>query len=180
MLLTRNISMGGIGSSAEVFNHKDDKRIVKIDIRPAQPFTVRPGMIVYIWMPGVSLASLFQSHPFTIVWWEKKNDNRKAESISLLVQVQSRFTRELLNLSHKAFTFITWVDGPYGIPVNLNPYKRVLMIATGIGIAAQISYIKELLDNHNESSLANRTIIVVWEVEEECKHAITILYLFGI
>jgi predicted ferric reductase len=164
VLLKRNISKSQIGCRAQI--RWIDEEADQIDIHLARPFTVRAGMTVYICIPGVSLLSVFQSHPFAIAWW-KNNEDGKASTISLLVQRRRGFTLKLLNLRGNQNTFLAWVDGPYGVPVNLDSYTRVLMIATGFGIAAQISYIKELLDDNDR--MANREIFVGWELREESK-----------
>ena len=38
------------------------------------------------------------------------------------------------------------IDGSYGGPIDTKPYTRVAMMATGAGIAAQLPYVKELLE----------------------------------
>lgn len=170
MLLSRNVSLERIGSRARVFRSRD-LQTAQVVISVTRPFVVRAGMTVYVWMP-VSLWSAFQSHPFAIVWWENNGDG-KATSITLLVQKRSGFTRRLLH--HQNTAFIAWVDGPYGIPMDLKPYNRILMVATGIGIAAQISYIKELLEINMRHSVIGRNIFVVWEVDDDSKWGLSFL-----
>ena len=63
----------------------------------------------------------------------------------------------------------TWIDGPYGIPRNLGDFGDVLIFANGIGIAAQVPYIKELLRDVHESRVRTRRITLVWQLEKESK-----------
>ncbi|KAE8407135.1 FAD-binding domain-containing protein [Aspergillus pseudonomiae] len=160
LLVLRNVTCHKCGSRASVIRGAD-LQTAQIDIPVNRPFTVRAGMTVYIWMPGVSLLSALYCHPFTIAWWEN-NDTGKATKITLLVNRRSGFTRNLIE--HRAKEFITWIDGPYGNFFDLRPYQRILMLASGVGITAQISYIRELLEANAHPT---RSIFVVWEVEEE-------------
>ncbi|KAE8423658.1 FAD-binding domain-containing protein [Aspergillus pseudocaelatus] len=160
LLVLRNVTREKCGSRASVIRGTDPQT-VQVDIPVNRPFTVRAGMTVYIWMPGVSIFSALYCHPFTIVWWEN-NDVGKATQISLLVNKRNGFTRNLIN--HHAKEFTTWIDGPYGNSFDLGPYQRVLMLASGIGITAQIPYIRELLEIDANPT---RSIFVVWEVEDE-------------
>ncbi|KAG2005323.1 hypothetical protein GB937_008866 [Aspergillus fischeri] len=115
-------------------------------------------MTVYIWMPGVSPFSMFYSHPFTVTWWEL-NEQGKATSISILVQKKDGFTRSLMD--HPGKEFLTWIDGPYGERIDLSLYNNVLLVASGMGITAQISYIRELLNQRP------KRIFVAWELDDE-------------
>jgi NAD(P)H-flavin reductase len=63
-------------------------------------------------------------------------------------------------IDHPSNVFLTWIDGPYGLSLNLASYNHVLMVATGIGIAAQISYVKELLEVKDEGPSDSRSIFV--------------------
>ncbi|KAL2810501.1 FAD-binding domain-containing protein [Aspergillus cavernicola] len=155
LLVIRNIAAGRFGSRAQVSRGGDSAQVV---IPVNRPFSVYAGMTVYIWMPGVSLLSMFCSHPFTVTWWEV-NKQGKATSISLLAQKRDTFTQKLIN--HQAKEFLTWIDGPYGEPINLSSYDNILLVASGIGITSQISYIRELLDHHPKH------IFVAWELDDK-------------
>ncbi|KAH8432446.1 NADPH oxidase family protein [Aspergillus melleus] len=154
-LLIRNVTFNQFGSRAKVFRAKDSAQII---VPVNRPFTVHAGMTVYVWMPGVSLLSAFQCHPFSIAWWEV-NDQGKASSISLLVQKKDGFTRRLIE--HQAKEFLTFLDGPYGEPIDLSSYSNILLVASGIGIAAQVPYIRELLSHRPKS------IFVAWELDDK-------------
>ncbi|PKX91411.1 ferric reductase family protein [Aspergillus novofumigatus IBT 16806] len=155
ILLVRNITLKQFGSRAQV--HRGDGW-AQVVIPVNRPFTVHAGMTVYIWMPGVSPFSMFYSHPFTVTWWEL-NKQGKATSISILVQKKDGFTQSLVD--HPGREFLTWIDGPYGERIDLSSYNNVLLVASGIGIAAQIPYIRELL-NHRP-----KRIFVAWELDDK-------------
>jgi predicted ferric reductase len=122
-------------------------------------------MVLYIWLPGVSAFSTFQSHPFSIAWWENNSDG-KATSVILLVRKQNGFSKRLIE--HQSESFLTWIDGPYGVSQKLDHYNRALLVATGIGIAAQLSYIRCMVETNIQRG-KRRDIYVAWEVDRECK-----------
>ncbi|KAL2808655.1 FAD-binding domain-containing protein [Aspergillus granulosus] len=155
LLLLRNVTHNRFGSRAQIRRGRGSQ-VAHVIIPINRPFEPYAGMTVYIWMPGVSPFSIFYTHPFSIVWWET-NEQGKATSVSLLIERKDGFTKSLLN--HQAGEFLTWIDGPYGQQTDLTRYNNILMISSGIGIAAQIPYIRELLN------LQPKQIYVVWEVE---------------
>ncbi|KAL4925813.1 uncharacterized protein BDV17DRAFT_299984 [Aspergillus undulatus] len=161
LLVARNVTSRQFGSRARAHKTGEGTAVVVIPVN--RPFTVRAGMIFYIWMPGVSCLSAFSSHPFMIAWWETNRDG-KATSISLLIERKTGFTRHLVDqLSrNRDQQYITWIDGPYGGELfNLTVYDQALLFASGIGIASQIPYIREFLELNPEE------IFVVWEVDNE-------------
>ena len=60
-----------------------------------------------------------------------------------------------------------WVDGPYGKNGNVRDFGSVLMFASGIGIAAQVPYIKELLKDFREGRVRTKSIVLVWQLNKE-------------
>ncbi|EED21204.1 hypothetical protein TSTA_084350 [Talaromyces stipitatus ATCC 10500] len=158
----RNVSASRIGCRAEILRSRD-KSAAQIMILLNRPFKVRAGMSLHIWIPGLGIRSFFGSHSFPIAWWENDMQGR-AKVISLLVKPKSGFTKRLLySKPHQLRTFI---EGPYGVPIDFLGYDRILMVATGIGIAAQLSYLKELVGMKDEKR-STRTLYVVWQVDDE-------------
>jgi predicted ferric reductase len=169
-------------STAEVIKHEG---AVELVISPARPWKVLPGQYVYISAPAVRIRSFadpftmvrsfMEAHPFTVIWWEEGTDG-KAEQFSVLVKAESGFTKALAETTHRQLRLC--IDGPYGVSRNFDKYNSIhnsiLMIATGVGIAAHIPYVKHLIDSFpsvelNKDQEPRRRIYIVWEVEEECK-----------
>jgi len=48
-------------------------------------------------------------------------------------------------------------------------YGNVLMFASGIGIAAQVPYIKEVLRAFRESKARIKSILLIWQLDKESK-----------
>ncbi|KAG0642728.1 hypothetical protein HOY80DRAFT_1103328, partial [Tuber brumale] len=82
-----------------------------------------------------------------------------------LIQPRKGFTRSLLTLT-KSRAFI---EGPYGDEKNLGQYGTIVMLATGIGIAAHLPYLKRLLEEYRKCKILTQRISVHWEMERECK-----------
>jgi predicted ferric reductase len=138
---------------------------VTLQVSNIQPFKVRAGQFFQLRMPGVSVWSLFQNHPFAVAWWDE-DENGCATSLFFLVQVRSGFTAKLLQNASSNAAHLTWVDGPYGVPLDLRGYGCTLMFASGIGIAAQISYVKEILKQRGQWQSSVRNITLAWEIED--------------
>lgn len=141
--------------------------ILRIQLQVPRPWKVRAGQYVYIWMPGVGFGAMFQSHPFMISWWDHDVDGN-ATNIYLLVKPKSGFTHQLLQ--HVGGTKLrAWIDGPYGKAVEADGHGTVVMFATGIGIAAQVPHIKEILKSYHNYRARTKRVLLIWQMEKECK-----------
>ncbi len=57
------------------------------------------------------------------------------------------------------------VSGPHGTGISVGDYGKVLMIATGFGIAAQLPYLKELVRGFNNYQVRTREIRLIWQLQ---------------
>ncbi|KAG0156274.1 hypothetical protein PDIDSM_3451 [Penicillium digitatum] len=145
--------------------------VARITLSLPRPWTVRAGQRINLGVPSVGLFYLFQSHPFTISWWES-DINGRAVSISILLRPRSGFTRRLFDRIEPNRDCGAWIDGPFG-PSSVNwrlnskvgDYGHTFLVATGIGIAAQLPYIKELLDGHEKAQICTQRISLVWQLD---------------
>ena len=128
---------------------------------------VHAGQYVYLWIPGVSFWSFSQSHPFMVTWWseDQHGDNKQ---IALLLKIKDGFTKELAK-NAKAASLFTLVDGPYGTSSDLGNYTNILLLATGIGIATQVPYVKEVIENYKKCIGQTRKISLIWQLDKESK-----------
>ncbi|CAG8133864.1 unnamed protein product [Penicillium nalgiovense] len=132
---------------------------------------VRAGQRINLGVPSVGIFYIFQSHPFAISWWES-DVNGRAVSISILLRPRSGFTKRLFDRIKPNRDYGAWIDGPFGpssvswrLSCNVGDYGHTFMIATGIGIAAQLPYIKELLDGHEKAQVRTQRISLVWQLD---------------
>ena len=61
-------------------------------------------------------------------------------------------------------------SGPHGVSIPVGEYGKVLMIAAGSGIVAQLPYLKELVCGFNNFQVRTREIRLVWQLQSvgEC------------
>ncbi|KAL6714261.1 hypothetical protein ACLMJK_007684 [Lecanora helva] len=161
-LILRNVIWGQPYTTAKVTQVRDS---VRIQVIVPRPWKVRAGEYLYIWMPGVSIWSIFQSHPFMVTWWDNDVDG-KSTNIYLLIKPASGFTQKLVQYTGNC-VFRSWIDGPYGQPSNVGDYGNILMFASGIGITAQIPHLKELLRGYRNYRVRTRNILLVWQLDKE-------------
>ena len=161
-VIWRNVVWSKPYPATQIIQVKD---AVRLRITLPRPWQIRAGEFIYIWMPGVSFWSSFQSHPFMISWWDRNADG-EGVNIYLLLKPRSGFTQRLLQHAGPK-RLLTWVDGPYGRTHNVGDYGTVLMFATGIGIAAQVPYIKQLLKGFQEFRVRTKAILLIWRLDKE-------------
>jgi len=100
-----------------------------------------------------------------ITWWDE--DSRGyAHSINVLFKPRMGFTNHLIHRPDWDRCFPTWIDGPYGTPAELGDYGTVVMLATDIGIAAQIPHMKELLRDLVNRRIRTRRIALYWQLKD--------------
>lgn len=137
---------------------------VLLSFTPTRPWKVRPGQYVYLRIPAVRLLSFAESHPLNILWWEENTTDRKASRITVLAKVESGFTRRLESCPYNSLRIL--LDGPYGKPKDTDHYDSFVFVATGIGISAQLAYIKELI-TRKDRGYCLRRVCLVWQVDQQ-------------
>lgn len=168
-IIYRNVAFGRSSVRMTLQRHGD---AAKVTLRLPRPWKARAGERLILGVPRIGLFYLFQSHPFTIAWWEE-NDTGKTTSVSLLLRPQNGFTRKLCDRVEPNQEYVAWIDGPFG-PSSVHPlglsseigdYGHVLLVATGIGIATQLPYIKEILNGHRIARVRTQKISLVWQLD---------------
>ncbi|KAE8397426.1 hypothetical protein BDV37DRAFT_276930 [Aspergillus pseudonomiae] len=171
-LIFRNLVIGK--KCTKLTLHTFGENIARLTLTLPRPWAVQAGERVELSAPSIEISYLAQSHPFTICWWED-NDTGEAVSVSLLLRPRSGFTRKVLGRLEQDREYTAWFDGPFG-PVSIGSYGscgqmgnygHIFMVATGIGIAAQLPYIKEILTQYRRARLRTQRISLVWQLEHE-------------
>ena len=88
--------------------------------------------------------SFAESHPFQLIWWDE-DSNGKAVKVFLLAKTELRFTRVLAATSYESLCVL--LDGPYGQCKDFTAYDSAVMICTGVGIAACLLYVRQILSH---------------------------------
>ncbi|PSN58686.1 hypothetical protein BS50DRAFT_450535, partial [Corynespora cassiicola Philippines] len=141
------------------------EEVVQVRVKLKRPWTMSPGQFVYLCLPGLRSMGLgfLEAHPFMVAWYY--DDEKSATTtIVLLVRCFRGFTRKLQLASSNSYAI---VDGPYGKNTlrKLSQYDKVLFLAHGIGIAAHLLPIRQLLLAHDEKTARVRRLSFVWLLE---------------
>lgn len=159
----QNIGYSHVGTKASLGSRNKFGTIAELTVPLVRPFVVEPGMILYVWIPGVSIFDTFRSHPFFICGCENDSTGR-ATKVTLLVRRESRFAERLMH--HDQRDFLTFIDGPYRGLKRLDVYRNILMVATGGGILGMISFIRRSVQlSPDYLGQKKRRIYVAWELE---------------
>jgi predicted ferric reductase len=142
----------------------DPSNVLRVDITVPRKWRVRAGQYIFLSIPRLGVLTGLRGHPFMISWWDW---SRKGLTISLLVKSRTGFTGELDRHTNKEL--LAFIDGPYGIQHRFGDYGTVIMLATGIGIAGHIPYIKDLISGYNNCEVRTRRILLVWQISKESK-----------
>ena len=129
---------------------------VFVHLELSRPLRVQAGQYIHLWLPGLSLLSFFQTHPFTVISWSPE----KQEKLVLLVEPRNGLTKSMASAAVSPYRAL--FGGPYGRSVAVGNYETVLMLASGFGIAAQLPYLKQLMHGHEASP---RRVHLVWQVD---------------
>lgn len=134
-----------------------------LEVNVRRPWRVRHGQYVYITVPSIpgSLFCCIQSHPYLIAW-TRDDTNNMCETLTLLIEARDGFSNRLRLCKD---TLRVLVNGPYGMSSSLEDYDKVLFVANGIGIAAHLLAIRQLLEGHNDRSARVRRISLIWFVD---------------
>ena len=147
------------------------ERSLKIEITVDSRLNVKPGQYINIWIPAASAWSFLQSHPFVVASCEKGQQT----TLTLLVQPRLGFTSRLLRCAnHESFSDLAGpsrvlFSGPHGYHTPLGDFDRVLMVACGFGIVAQLPYLVQLIRGYSKFQIRTRRIHLVWQLQKLSK-----------
>ncbi|OBT55433.1 hypothetical protein VE04_05610 [Pseudogymnoascus sp. 24MN13] len=142
-----------------------DAGAVKMQLRLSKPLAMDAGQYINLWIPSVSFWSFLQTHPFTVISWDAKDQDR----LDLLIEPRRGLTRELLYHAKKGYTInpLVMFSGPHGASPSMGEYESVLMVASGFGIAAFVPHLKKLIYGYNTRAVRTRRIHLVWQIKNE-------------
>jgi len=135
---------------------------VCVDIFSPCPISFEAGQFINLCIPGLSVFSFLQSHPFVVV---ATRPEQKGVNIQLMVEPQHGWTSRLTRNAMSRQSYATFFSGPHGKPVPMNQYGTVVMVASGWGIMAQIPHLQHIILSFNNSSSRTRRIHLIWQME---------------
>ena len=57
-------------------------------------------------------------------------------------------------------------SGPYGQTISAGKYEKVVMVADGVGIAAQLPYLQKLIHGYHTRQGFTRRIHLIWQISD--------------
>jgi hypothetical protein len=86
--------------------------------------------------------------------------------LDLFIEPCQGFTQKLLEYSKSNRPLcLALFSGPHGTSALVGEYETVLMIASGFGIAAQLSYLRQLIYRYNACKTHTCCVHLVWQLE---------------
>lgn len=158
----------GFGTASAYIEDHEGNAIVKLIITPSRPITGKAGQYIYIWLPGLSLTSAFQGHPFVVATWPEYQPKEQTDSINLDLIIQPRrgLTQELLLSSRRTTKkYHVLLAGLYGRSISFDSFDTIILIVSGFGIVAQLPYIKDIVREYNTGNNNSRRVYIVWQVK---------------
>lgn len=93
-------------------------------------------------------------------------------SLQLVVEPQRGLTKIFQDIvendesTASSNSYVAFYSGPHGHSEPMGEYGTVLMFASGLGIAAQLPYIKQLLYDGARCRTRTKRIHLVWQLQE--------------
>lgn len=159
-----------------------DTLIVRIEL--ARPWNIQPGNFIYIRLLTLNCASLFQSHPFVITWWDNMNEpiadperiqskesdfrsehEDRARVLYAMVDPRRGWTRRVMGSHHIFDNRTAWLDGPHGRAYRLERYSTTMLFASNSGIFAQLPLLKGLLSALRGSPSRTKRLKLIWQTD---------------
>src|SRR5436853_4781699 len=91
-LVLRNTTLAyrSLGVQSAILGYGEEDEVVQVFVDIRWPWKIGPGQYAYLTIPQVSTTAMFQSHPFTIIWWDELHWRAY-----FLVSLQNRLSRNL-------------------------------------------------------------------------------------
>ncbi len=140
---------------------------IKVTVIVPSRLQIKPGQYINLWIPSISFWSFLQSHPFVVA----SCTDGEQMTLELLIGPQkgltSKFLRNSTNVSDSAFADLrrALFNGPHGLSAPLAEFQTVLLVASGLGIATQLPYLRHLIRGYNDFQVRTRRIHLVWQLE---------------
>lgn len=162
-----------------------DTLIVRIAL--ARPWRIQPGNYIHLRLLTLKFASLLQSHPFVITWWDDVEETKdaiaevephagtnrhppsqhagKAQVLYVMIDPQRGWTRRVMGF-HRIFdNRAAWLAGPFGSAYRLEQYSTVMLFASDSGIFAQLPLLKGILLALRRSPSRTKKVRLIWQTD---------------
>jgi hypothetical protein len=153
----RNKQLGAAGSRIDIRLHHGS---ISGTMELSRPLQTDAGQYINIWVPSVSLLS---SHPFVVTSWSPLPQRE----IEILVQRRSGFTRRLASRATRRLLMPrVFFSGPHGRRLPLWEAGRVVLFASGFGIAAMLPILRKLMYGCRKGRTRAARTHLVWQIND--------------
>jgi hypothetical protein len=136
--------------------------VIQISLQLSRPMRVGAGQHIGLCIPAISRLSFLQVHPIVVASWSEG----LTEQLHLMVEPRRGWTRKLLEYTklnaEEGKTCRAFFTGPYGTSVPTQDCGIVILVASGMGIVAQLPYLRQLIHNYNACRARTRRIHFIW------------------
>ena len=139
---------------------------IKVALIVPSRLRIKPGQYVNLWIPSVSFWSFMQSHPFVVASCTEGEQT----VLELLIGPRRGLTSKLLRDNTYSCTSVpsdlrlALFGGPHGLSAPVADFETVLLVASGLGIVAQLPYVRDLIRGYNDFQVHTRRIHLVWQL----------------
>lgn len=140
---------------------------VCIQVFSPVPLTIYAGQFLNLYIPGISLGSILQSHPFVVTAIQSEKRGMRLE---FMVKPEQGWTSKLLQQARAESStdcqvYVAFFSGPHDRPVPIDGYGVVVLTVSGWGIFAQIPYLQHLIHAYNNTTTKARRVHLIWQLE---------------
>lgn len=123
------------------------------------------GQYISLWVPTVGVLAFAQLHPYTVVSWVPSEQKTLLLFIKQERGISSKVIKKIRSCTKVPVKIFASILGPFGTVEPVELYDSVLIIATGHGIAAIMSYLKKLMQLYAHPSTRTKRIHFIWQVK---------------
>jgi NAD(P)H-flavin reductase len=123
------------------------------------------GQYVSLWAPTVGLLAFAQLHPYMVVSWAPSEQNTLLLFLKRERGISLKIVKKIRSCSRAPVKIFASILGPFGTVEPVEQYDSVLIIATGHGITAIMSYVKKLMQLHAHPSTRTKRVHFIWQVK---------------
>ena len=140
---------------------------IKVTIMVPSRLQMKPGQYINLWIPSISFWSFLQSHPFVVASCTEGEQTTLELLLGPQKGLSSKFLRNSTNGSGSAPADLRLAlfSGPHGLSAPLADFEIVLLVASGLGIVAQLPYLRHLIRGYNDFEVRTRRIHLVWQLD---------------
>jgi predicted ferric reductase len=140
---------------------------IKVTVLVPSRLQMKAGQYINLWIPSISFWSFLQSHPFVVASWTEGEQTTLELLIGPQKGLSSKFLRNSTYGSGSALADLCLAvfSGPHGLSAPLAEFEIVLLVASGLGLVAQLPYLQHLIRGYNDFQVCTRRIHLVWQLD---------------